>query len=81
MGGCLGGAVTAIALAQTNDVEGRLKVWRERWRHAPSADARAHAQVAIDLWLDRLIDIDPFSEPDDIPVQTVAGDLVEAISA
>jgi hypothetical protein len=55
------------------DAEARLKVWRERWQHAPTASARAHAQLAIDLWLDRLLDAAGGDLP--LPAQRVEIDL------
>jgi hypothetical protein len=52
----------------------RLKVWRERWQCAQTPDARAHAQEAIDLWLDRYLESRAASQPA-VPEPTVGIDL------
>jgi len=50
---------TVTAARQLSDVEvdGRLRVWRERWRFAPDVVSRAHALTAIDAWLDRRLEL------------------------
>jgi hypothetical protein len=61
----------------TYDVVDRLKVWRDRWQHAQTPEARAHAQEAIDLWLDRylescgsLLDVPVQAQPNVIGLRT-----------
>jgi hypothetical protein len=49
------GPIPAARCAPEGNLEWQLRVWRERWHHASSAQARAHAQQAIDHWLDRLL--------------------------
>ncbi len=72
--------MTAVMLQRPTDVESRLKVWRERWQYAPSPLAKAHAQAAIDYWLDRrLAPVDGGDSA--VPPQRAGTDLGEPITA
>lgn len=50
--------VTAERRLSAGDIDDRLRVWRERWRYAPDAISRNHAQTAIDQWLDRRLEVE-----------------------
>ena len=64
--------VTAEHRLTSAEIDDRLRVWCERWRYAPDAVSRSHAQTAIDQWLDRRLDLDVLTIPSqDAPAQPV----------
>jgi hypothetical protein len=68
---------TVAAASRLSDVEvdERLRVWRERWRYAPDPVSRAHAQTAIDQWLDCKLELT--ADPVAIPAQELPLELLE----